>query len=225
LNRPVLTRADLVRMVRHQLFVDCASGQRAIQGARAWICPFETLISFVPQGSTVLDVGCGSGMFLGILAATGAGITGVGVDVSPRAIETAKRMATRVKEHAPESSLEFLCLSPEAPWPGNGYGVVSAIDVLHHVPVEVQMKFLRGLFKQVKPGGILLYKDMASRPLWRAAGNVLHDLLSARELIHVVPIRAVESLAESAGFRLLASDDSATLWYGHEMRVFRAPES
>ena len=114
----------------------------------------------------MLDVGCGLGMSLGILAATGAGIAAVGVDVSPRAIGTAKRMSTRVKEHAPESSLEFLCLSPEAPWPGNGYDV-SSIDVLRDVPVEVQMEFLRGLFMQVKPGGILLYKDMAMPPVAR----------------------------------------------------------
>src|SRR5207237_246924 len=44
---------------------------RALQVYRPYICPFEALISEVPKDATVLDIGCGGGLFLGLLDAAG----------------------------------------------------------------------------------------------------------------------------------------------------------
>ena len=36
---------------------------RALQKYRPYICPFEALIEEVPEGASVLDIGCGSGVW------------------------------------------------------------------------------------------------------------------------------------------------------------------
>ncbi|MBX9737461.1 MAG: hypothetical protein K2X32_11100, partial [Phycisphaerales bacterium] len=44
---------------------------RQLQRFRPYICPFEELIRHVPAGASVLDVGCGGGLWLHLLSATG----------------------------------------------------------------------------------------------------------------------------------------------------------
>lgn len=55
---------------------------RRLQHYRPFICPFEDLLSIVPPGSSVLDVGCGGGLWLALLRETGRLSRGVGFDSS-----------------------------------------------------------------------------------------------------------------------------------------------
>src|SRR5947208_2041928 len=70
---------------------------RKLQHWRPYICPFEELIRHVPGGASVLDAGCGGGLFLALLAATGKRITGQGFDISSPAIDVARTMAEAAK--------------------------------------------------------------------------------------------------------------------------------
>jgi hypothetical protein len=54
----------------------------------------------------------------------------------------------------------------------------------------------------VKQGGMLLYKDMGRRPLWRAWANRLHDLLMVKEWIHYARLEDVVHWARAAGLAL-----------------------
>jgi len=164
----------------------------------------------------VLDVGCGAGLFLGLLASCGRGIRGVGFDVSPGAIATAKQMAERFN-----GQLQFHRLDVDEPWPRETFDVVSIIDVTHHVPPARQRRMIATAASHVAPGGVLLYKDMCRRPRWRAAANRLHDLLLARQWIHYLPVESVEHWAAEEGLGLEHEERIDMLWYGHELRVFR----
>ena len=44
----------------------------------------------------------------------------------------------------------------------------------------------------MKPGGLLIYKDMASRPRWAAALNALHDLIERKRKSKGAKIEAQE---------------------------------
>ena len=190
--------------------------RRKLQHWRPRICPFHRLLPRVPQNASVLDVGCGCGLFLGLLAKSGHDIRGTGFDVSTDAIAVAQRMAQQVG-----SNLQFLQLDVNDPWPAGPFDVVSIIDVMHHVPPAGQRAVLKTAASRVAPGGILLYKDMCRRPRWRAAANRLHDLLLARQWIHYLPIEQVEQWATEDGLRLEHAERINMLWYGHELRVFR----
>ena len=136
-----------------------------VQGARPYIAPFHCLIALVPTDSRILDVGCGSGLFLGLLNAAGRVRYGIGFDANRNAIAYANYAKRQWTNHA---SLEFIHLDVTATWPAETFDVVTMIDVMHHIPVDEQRATVKLLASYVRPGGVLLYKDMVRRPRWRA---------------------------------------------------------
>jgi len=215
-----LTPRDLSRMAR-DLYPTGPWLFRALQRYRPYICPFEELIPEVPQGASVLDIGCGGGLFLGLIEASGRNPLGLGFDVSKPAIGLARSMAEQAAKRG--GWLDFRLIDAAAPWPDGDFDVVSMIDVAHHVPPASQEEAIRRASQKVRPGGRFLYKDMVARPRWRAAANRLHDLVLARQWIHYLPVERVEAWATDEGLRLERSGRFNRLWYGHELRIFHRP--
>jgi 2-polyprenyl-3-methyl-5-hydroxy-6-metoxy-1,4-benzoquinol methylase len=208
--------SELAGLAR-ELFRDAGVPTRLIQSLRPYICPFDALLELVPKGARVLDVGCGSGLFLGLLARTGTITDGVGFDVDERAVAAARNIATHGVR------LRFERLAPSEPWPEGPFDVVSMIDVMHHVPVAEQRGTVREVARRLAPGGVFLYKDMVERPFWRALANRLHDLVMARQWIHYLPVDAVADEARRAGLELVRRGRIDLWWYGHEYLVLRRP--
>lgn len=203
---------------------------RLLQVYRPWICPFEKLLRWVPTGSEILDVGCGGGLWLHLLARQGAIRAGVGFDSSKDAIAMANgALNTGWKAEQPiepRARLRFEHLDVRADWPtpgsaeAPGFDVVSIIDVMHHVPPVAQRSVIERAVRRLRPGGVLIYKDMCRRPIWRATMNRLHDLVMAKQWISYCPIKDVESWASQMGLRSVHAATHNRLWYGHELRVF-----
>jgi len=196
--------------------------RRKMQHWRPYICPFERLAPHVPDGARVLDIGCGAGLLLSLLAGLGLKFEGVGFDVSQAAIRTAHEMVRRATALSLPATLAFEQLHFEASWPDGEFDVVFLIDVLHHVPRQTQKDFLVRATSKVRRGGTFVYKDMCSRPWWRAQANRLHDLVIAQERISYVPVSTVEQWAASNQMEIVASENLNRLWYGHELRVMKA---
>lgn len=190
---------------------------RRLQHYRPFICPFGELLSLVPPGSSVLDVGCGGGLWLALLRETGRLARGVGFDSSRRAIELARTISPSARFAG--TPLEFHHLPAEDPWPPGEFDVVSIVDVLHHVPRNVAPALFKLAMERVKPGGILLYKDIYPGS-WRSVCNRMHDLALARQWINLVPTARVIGWAQDAGFRLRSTREINTWWYGHVLCVF-----
>ena len=176
----------------------------------------------MPDGATILDVGCGGGLFLALLASTGTRIDGVGVDVGSSQIALARRMSERFGKDR-SVALQFHRLDIRRGWPTASYDVVSMIDVLHHVPPRQREPLIDRAAESIKPGGRFIFKDMCLRPRWRAWMNRLHDMALAREWITYTPIVHVESWITARGLRIIHAEDTSRLWYGHELRVFAKP--
>ena len=170
----------------------------------------------------MLDVGCGSGLFLGLLAAMGKQIEGTGFDTSVQAIELAQRMAARLSETT-AASLKFIRLDVNESWPPGEFDVVSVIDVMHHVSPQSQRQFFSLAARAVSPGGVLIYKDMCRRPTWRAIANRAHDLFVSRQWIHYLPVQSAEAWGVEEKLQLEHACRVDLFWYGHEFRIFRKP--
>ena len=189
---------------------------------RPYICPFHQLLELVPKNSTVLDVGCGSGIFAGLILSYRDPKRVTGVDSNPNSICIAQEMAQ--KRSGATSVLHFEHRDARLGLPEGQYDIVSLIDVLHHVPPKEQGNVIFQAAERVVPGGILLYKDLVERPLWRAWANRVHDLILAREWIHYVPLSTVISWGTKCELLVEATYFGNMLWYGHECVVFRKPE-
>ena len=214
-----LSRGALSRIARG-LFREGNWAVRFIQGYRPYLYPFEVLIEAVPAEARVLDVGCGGGLFLALLAATGRISQGVGFDASRTAIEVAQRVRTSLPAG---SRLRFEHRGVGETWPADTFDVVSIVDLMHHVPPAEQKNLSAKAAHHVAPGGLLLYKDVSEGPAWRAWASRLHDLVIARQWIHIVPFATVVRWAEAAGLKPERHARIDVLWYGHEMGVFRRP--
>lgn len=215
---------DDIGVMARQLYIEGPALTRFIQHHRHRICPVGLLAEQVPAGSSVLDIGCGGGLLIARLAALGRVRSALGIDPSEPAIRMARSMKNRLEALAHGADIEFEHRLVQDGLPDRIFDVVCLVDVLHHVPVDAQERAFHDAASRVRPGGVLVYKDMCDAPFWRAGMNRLHDLAVARQWIHSVPVERVESWGRRAGLSAGASHDVNILWYGHELRVFHRPE-
>lgn len=213
---------ELSRRAR-QLFASAPLIARTLQTYRPYICPFEVLLEWVRPGQTVLDVGCGCGLWLGLLADLGR-LTkkgSVGFDSAASAIAAGQAMRQSGGWGETDGGFELVRLDVRAEWPtaGEGFDIVSMIDVMHHVPIEARKGVLKLCAERARVGGMVIYKDMTHRS-WRAWMNRLHDLLLARQWVRYTPAAEVEAWARELGLKLVHASHHRRWWYGHDLRVF-----
>ncbi len=190
--------------------------QRLLGALRPLICPFDEVLNEVlPTSARVLDIGCGNGLLLNVLAHRKKIASGQGVDINPAALAIAQRVATRFGF----SHLTFDRITGVDSLPSDVHDVILMVDVLHHVPRLQQQKLFLAAASRLAPRGRLIYKDMAAQPLGYAAVNGLHDFVVARQIIHHVPLARVQGWAAEAGLRTLRQGAKRYLAYAHEWLV------
>jgi len=187
-----------------------------LQRWRPRFVPFAPLVAAVPPQARVLDLGCGAGLFLALLAQRGDLVEGLGVDASRGAIDRAEDMRSR---HRHGAVFAFCCQDARTPLPTGPWDVVSLIDVLHHVPPAQQAGVVAAAAKVLRPGGLLIIKEMATTPWWCAGANRLHDLLLAREWIHQMDASTVARWCSSAGLAITTHGAARHAWYAHHWTV------
>jgi len=179
---------------------------------RPYICPFDDLLKLVRPGEKVFDVGCGSGQFALLLARyANPGWIG-GAEINPELVRNAEELFANA---AIAIDHEFLVFDGKTfPKSVDSADKVFLIDVFHHVPRLEQKNFLLALHAAMRPGAVLVLKDIdAASPL--VYFNKLHDLLFSSEIGHELSAGQLSSLACDAGFKLLSNSFRRMLWYPH----------
>jgi 2-polyprenyl-3-methyl-5-hydroxy-6-metoxy-1,4-benzoquinol methylase len=201
-------------------YCNSSVADRALISLRPFICPFAPLLEWVPPGAKLLDLGCGTGLWLLTLAHTNTVKFGLGLDINPNSLKKAQSAFVEYAKLGGSSNLVFQHTREIEDWPSEEkFDVVSLVDVLHHVPSTYQPQFMRRAFELVKPGGRLIYKDMASKPVWLGWGNRIHDLVLARQWINYFPIHSVIEIATKNGGRVIHQSNWQRAFYGHELAV------
>lgn len=187
---------------------------------RPAICPFDDVFQHVPFEGTGFDIGCGAGFTLFAQAKLRRATDLVGVDVNQ---DLATHSTAVLRNAAPDTGFTILTTNSCADWPTRTFDIVTMIDVLHHIPVEHQLQFVKAAAARVRPGGTLIYKDMSAKPTLHGLANRLHDLIFARQWINYVPIEAIANSLSEIGFTIDARSDRKMLWYSHQMLVVKLP--
>lgn len=114
---------------------------------------------FTPRpGETVLDVGCGSGVFASHLASYGARV--VAIDANPDAVAYAQRTFGREGVEFRRGLLDELDLEP------GRFDRATALEIVEHVYPEQVHALFAALRRALKPGGRLLVTTPNYRGLW-----------------------------------------------------------
>ena len=115
---------------------------------RPYICPFDDLLNIIPANSSIFDIGCGSGTFLSLCAGFTSPKKLGGIEISQTLIDNAKSLLITFNIPSNVSVYDGKVFPDEMA----EYDVITLIDVLHHVPIEQQDKFLEQIFQKNKSG-------------------------------------------------------------------------
>jgi 2-polyprenyl-3-methyl-5-hydroxy-6-metoxy-1,4-benzoquinol methylase len=158
------------------------SYRRAPRGDRLhvlvrWLsCPFAPIVEVLPSAGRVLEVGCGHGLFSGYLARRAPRLQVHGVDIDEEKIAVAA-----ASDPLDGGRLHFAVGKsgsvPDGPW-----DAVVLVDVLYLLDEAAQRALLNSCAAVLAPGGVLVVKDMATRPRWKARWNAAQETLSVRVL-------------------------------------------
>lgn len=181
----------------------------------------EEIGQYLPREGRILDLGCGFGLFSLYFASVAPARTLVGVDRDRRRIEIARTSAERlslknVEYHAKDALL----------WnAGDPFHAVYALDLIHHLPRESVRGFLLQVRTLLRPGGVLLLKDVEDRPRWKMWFTLALDrLMVGGEPIHYWSAGEMRRLLEDdLGFDVARHRMKDVLPYPHVLYVCRRP--
>lgn len=190
------------------------------RAARPLVCPFEPIVERIPPGSSVFDIGCGSGFLLGLIAEQKQPRSLGGAEVAEGLVSEAKEYLSRKNPGIPMS----IALYDGVNLPANvsEFDFVLLIDVLHHIPPDRQFSFLREVHSRLKPGATLILKDIDADSILCLA-NKLHDFVVTGEAGHELSSDRTRQILESTGFNIIDRGATRKLWYPHYWIVGAKP--
>lgn len=138
---------------------------------RLKLSPIMQIERYVPKERNILDLGCGSGIFAYILYLGSPDREVLGVDISSKRIEVAKAYLNKYPQIkfivGDVNSVSF-----------EDFGIITLIDLLHHMPFEEQESLLLKVYKKLYSGGLLLIKDLEKYPYWKYVFHYIQDSIS-----------------------------------------------
>ncbi len=146
----------------------------------------ESYVPFFEGASDVLDVGCGRGEFLELLAA--AGIRGRGIDLNHEMAESCRARGLDVTEADAVGYLSSL--------PDGSLGGIFAAQVVEHLQPSYLLAFLELAFHKLRPGGRLVLETL-NPACWVAFFESY-----IRDITHVWPLHpeTLQFLVVASGF-------------------------
>lgn len=121
----------------------------------------------------VLCLGCGYGILETLLAIMNPKIRFIASDFDVERIEIAKKATRDIK------NIKFEVADATAFRGKKQYQSILMIDLLHHLPFGEQEILLDKLWRSLKPNGIVVIKDVDTKPAFGYHWNMLHDRLMA----------------------------------------------
>jgi len=141
------------------------------------------------QGKTVLDAGCGTGIFSTIFANRGAKKV-TGIDISEGSLETARSLMRKFKlENAEYSRQDMLSL----PFPEESFDIVWAWGTVHHTTDPIGA--IKKLARLIKPGGSFLLAVYTRTKL-----TFIHEII--RKTLIRTPKKSWKALSKIMAFFL-----------------------
>jgi ubiquinone/menaquinone biosynthesis C-methylase UbiE len=176
----------------------------------------EEIGQYLPARGTVLDVGCGFGLFSLCFAGSNRDIHVHGLDLNPRRIAMARQAAAKLGIGNVSFAVADAC---DVEWP-DSLGGIYMLDLIHHMPAEAVRPLLSRLTSRLSAGGRLIVKDVDVTPAYKRAFTWLLDKgMSPRTAVRYWPQREMISLLKSLGLTVYKHAMVDYLPYPHMIYV------
>ena len=157
----------------------------------------------IPEGSAILDIGCGTGRALLILGKRRPALL-AGIDISPRAVDVAR---DRLSGH--NVDLRVGDAETALPWPDETFDVATMTAAIHHFPHPERV--VGHAFRVLKPDGRLIIADpFFFFPILQME-NLLLRIYPLNGDLHFFSRGGLRRLVERCGFRTVAQRHAAFL--------------
>jgi len=172
---------------------------------------------YLPLEGRVLDVGCGFGLFSLYYASTRRGLHIDGFDLNGSRIALAQRAAERLNvrnvryEVRDARSVETRI---------DGYAAAYMLDIIHHIPFEAAEPLLRRVAASLRVGGVLLVKDVDTRPAYkRLFTRALDWVIDPAAPVRYWKASEMQALLEKVGFCVRRHQMKDLLPYPHVLYI------
>ncbi|MDO8737183.1 MAG: class I SAM-dependent methyltransferase [Thermoleophilia bacterium] len=154
-----------------RLYAGASPSVRAFLRGRVLLSDLDFIESQVPVSGTVVDLGCGHGLFANLLALRSPNRNVVGIDLAPEKIEIARATIGRRENIDFISGDVFETGIPEC-------DAITIVDVLYLLPRTEQYRILEECRRKIRPGGLLVWKAQERRPRWKFAWTWSQEMLT-----------------------------------------------
>jgi SAM-dependent methyltransferase len=213
---PDVPFSDLVRRASNRYVRASITARKFAQGKMRHDPLYRTVLlsHLLPSGGVLVDVGCGQGLMLALLAEAAADVgrgTWGGTAVPPvferlMGIETRPRIAAMARQALGQDAT-ILAADARNGTPESCRAVL-LFDVLHMMPAEDQETLVRGMAGALEPGGVMLVREADAGAGWRYHavwfGNRLKAILCGRprQVLCFRTAAAWTRLFEEVGFEV-----------------------
>jgi 2-polyprenyl-3-methyl-5-hydroxy-6-metoxy-1,4-benzoquinol methylase len=187
------------------------------------ICPLLAVEPFLPARGEIIDLGCGNGLFAALLTLGSAGRRITGFDLDPKKI----RVAQELQEANAWSNINFR-LNDIVDMDYPQADVFTLIDILYLIPYADQKTILRKCARSLRPGGMLVIKEMDTRPRWKYTWNMIQETLAVKVIGFTLGSRFYfrscpdfMTVLSSLGFETTVVELHRGYWYPHILYVCR----
>jgi 2-polyprenyl-3-methyl-5-hydroxy-6-metoxy-1,4-benzoquinol methylase len=184
---------------------------------RPFITPFAELLNLIPEKSKVFDIGCGNGALLNLIYKTRNPAKMGGVEISSKLVDTTKKLLRNAidDDNYFNSSIDIQQYDGVNLPQLKDYDFVLLVDVIHHIPKKQLNTFLSTLKNNMRPGSVLICKDIdAGKPVL-VLFNKLHDFIVSQEIGNELSMQQARQVLTTAGFNVVSATYKRMLWYPH----------
>jgi ubiquinone/menaquinone biosynthesis C-methylase UbiE len=116
----------------------------------------------IPKNAVIVDIGCGTGIFLEIAKKIYPDVNLIGIDPDKQSLEIARNRLKRI-----EGKIDFIGAFAESlPLQDNSTDICFSTLMLHHVPDEIKLKALKEMHRILKSGGKVVIADFGKSDSW-----------------------------------------------------------
>jgi len=156
-----------------KLYNDAPLNMQAYMRIKLRICPLIKLEEYFPNRGTIVDLGCGNGLFPNILSLGSLGRRVIGLDLDEKKIKAANQ--TKI----PDSHIQYQIGDVvETEYPRGD--VLTLVDVLYLIPYDKEEMVLKKCYQSLSKGGSLIIKEMDTYPRWKYLYNLFQETLAVK---------------------------------------------
>lgn len=173
----------------------------------------EEIEQYMPARGTILDLGCGFGLFTHFFALCSRRRRMLSLDLNARRIQLAKRAGERL---GTTRQTHFRAMNVlDYPFDRKVSAIVM-LDLVHHLPKGSAEEILRCCHANLERGGVLLIKDVDAAPWWKMAFTwVLDKAMDFRTPVNYYHREKLMDFLRETGFTVYAHQMLDVLPYPH----------